>query len=511
MRHVSLILAFIFGFISLGIITEYFKMIFGIDDYYDIPIALEGTIEFFDIKYQLIGQDIGSIIIAIVFFLLFSRFYSIYHRLKKRKKDTYDVNEINGPFILYLRSFAADATTKKRVSFADTLSEEEALVEALSDIAPVYAIGDPRDKKMPIGASRIYVDDEHWKSTVASMASRATLVALRLGKTDSFWWEVEMVLKSVPIDRILFIIPESKTFSELSLLYKILLEHNVDIQNVDVAIEANNRGSISSFVFFDTDGKPYTSQVKTGRFTQIFFKYTDAIRKSLAVLRAKYGLGSPKRTLRKARILQILFIVSVIFMGIITTLGHYLNLKYQRPYEILEKCVKDQSFAQKYSSDINGINLTYSIIEAQIGTISLSEEDYRTLLLIESKTMMQISASEFECIDATPYNQLLMVMKYAPNDYNTYVDILAKAALSSIRQPEYVDEQYNTYYSYAAYIKLPEWLEIALCELEQCQDKYYANKQFYTSIYNHINDPDLVFIQKVGFSSMYMDSLQLAQ
>lgn len=92
------------------------------------------------------------------------------------------------------------------------LSEEEVLVSVLSDIAPVYAIGDPKDKKMPLGTSRIYIDDEHWKSTVIDMMNRAVVVVLRLGKTDSFWWKVETAVKNISLDKVMFVVPESKIY-----------------------------------------------------------------------------------------------------------------------------------------------------------------------------------------------------------------------------------------------------------------------------------------------------------
>ena len=199
-------------------------MIFGLISPTEIPIALEGTLEYFNIKTQLIGQDIGSILLIIVCIILSSFFYYLYRRLNKKKKDTFDKDSISAPFVLYLRSFVDDKTTKKRISiFNDVRTEEEVLVSVLSDIAPVYAIGDPKDKKMPLGASRIYVDDKHWKSTVIDMMNRAVVVVLRLGKTDSFWWEVETAVKNISLDKVMFVVPESKTFSNVATLYKILL------------------------------------------------------------------------------------------------------------------------------------------------------------------------------------------------------------------------------------------------------------------------------------------------
>lgn len=274
MKYISAFFAVIFGLIAFVYTIGYFEMIFGLISPTEIPVALEGTLEYFNIKTQLIGQDIGSILLIIVCIILSSFFYYLYRRLNKKKKDTFDKDSISAPFVLYLRSFVDDKTTKKRISiFNDVRTEEEVLVSVLSDIAPVYAIGDPKDKKMPLGASRIYVDDEHWKSTVIDMMNRAVVVVLRLGKTDSFWWEVETAVKNISLDKVMFVVPESKTFSNVATLYKILLNHNIDIKNIDINIEKKNQGSISSFLYFDNNGQAVTHEVKTPQFTRLILSY----------------------------------------------------------------------------------------------------------------------------------------------------------------------------------------------------------------------------------------------
>lgn len=505
MRYLFLTLSIIFAFLFLGITVVYFQMIFGIEEPNPIPIALEGTIDYFDAKCSIIGQDIGSIIFGILCFFLFSYFYSLYHRYSKRKKDTFDVNDIHGPFVLYLRSFVADKTTRKRTSFGDILSEEEALVEALNDIAPVYAIGDPKDKKMPNGASRIYVDDEHWKATVADMASKATLVALRLGKTDSFWWEVEMAINTVPLNKLLFIVPESKTFNNISILYKILLQHNVDIENLDISIENNQQGSISSFIYFNNVGQPQTCQVKTGRFTQLFLKYSDVVRKSLAGLRAMYGLNSPKRTLRKARILQLLLVIYLVYLAGCMTFVHLTDLKYQRPYEIVEECIKNDAFVQKYSNKINGTTLAYSIVEANNGLISLSDEQYKYMLLVEMQTFKLMSEEEFELKNDTPYNMPLLVKKYMPEHYDTYIEIMAEAAINSVQYPDYIEELYRTYYALYTTEGISEWLIEVLSKTENSSDEYNNNMLILDATFEHFDDNNIVTTQKKILSLNYIE------
>ena len=284
------IASLVFGVLYMLFVAVWLQIFLGIVPT-EVPIVLENTKEYSCALFELIGQDVGIPFFIIASYYLFSLFFSLYHRYGKRTKDTLSPNDIKGPFVLYLRSFIADNTTVKRVSsLSDERSEEEVLVNVLSDIAPVYAIGDPNDKMMPLGASRVYVEDRHWKATVVKLAQKAAVLVLRLGETDSFWWEVEMAAQSVPLDKILFVVPESKTFNNVATLYKILLDNGVDIKLVDVSIDKKLTGSISSFLFFSQDGKPVARSVKTPRFSRIVLSYENILRNTLSEFRAKFGL-----------------------------------------------------------------------------------------------------------------------------------------------------------------------------------------------------------------------------
>ena len=85
-------------------------------------------------------------------FVIAANFY------RQRKSISVDLDD---PFVLYLRSFQDDDKTRKSPAPFTSLgrTEEELLVELLFDISPVVAIGNPRDKSLPLGAARIYVDD----------------------------------------------------------------------------------------------------------------------------------------------------------------------------------------------------------------------------------------------------------------------------------------------------------------------------------------------------------------
>lgn len=113
-------LSFIFGLVAFIYAIGYMMLFFGMMDAMEIPIVLEGTIEYSEIEWQLIGQDLGSIVIGVLCVVLFAYFNSLYHRLSRKKKDTLNKDDINGPFVLYLRSFKDDAATQKNVSVLTT-------------------------------------------------------------------------------------------------------------------------------------------------------------------------------------------------------------------------------------------------------------------------------------------------------------------------------------------------------------------------------------------------------
>ena len=498
MKYVAMFFAVLFGGVSFICIIGYLELLVGLIPT-DIPVLSEGTVEYELFIYELIGRDIFTIIIIVVCIILSSFFFSLYHRLNKKKKDTFNINNIKGPFVLYLRSFIDDKTTRKRVSpFIDIRSEEEVLVEVLSDIAPVYAIGDPKDKKMPIGASRVYVDDEHWKSTVINMAKRAVVVVLRLGKTDSFWWEVDMVMKNIPIGKVLFAIPESKTFSDVSILYKILLDNNIDIKSLDVKIGKNLNGSISSFLFFDNDGNPVAKEVKIRRFTRLIISYENVIRNALEAFRSKFGLHTNhKTTFRYARIFQILLILFLLFIASNKMFNDYIELKYQMPYELVEKCIESPDFVKKYSSDINGTNLSWGLIESTKGCFALEDEEYKFIFMVETEAIISMSDDEFSQLETQAKNRLLMVKKYVPDSYDLYVEILSKAAIIAIQHPHEIDELILQYKSNTD--SMPQWI-IDFFDSEDYTEDIEINKsmtvKFNNMVISHYEDENIVDIMK---------------
>lgn len=496
MKYVSAFMSVVFGVLTVLFAFSCFAVVTGIAPT-AIPIVLEHTREYSSAKWQLLGQDVGSFLALVVFFSLYSFFDSLYHRLNKRRRDTFDANGIKGPFVLYLRSFIADKTTRKRISFlGDIRSEEEVLVEVLSDIAPVYAIGDPSDKSMPLGASRIYVEDDKWKSVVADMAKRAVVVVLRLGETDSFWWEVEMASRSIPTDKMLFVVPECRTFNNVAMLYKILMENGIGIKSLDVSVEKKSRGSISSFLFFGQDGSPVARSVETPHFTQLVLSYENILRNALADFMARFGLhAGHRRTVRLARIFEAILIVGALFMVVPTAVSHYLLLKYQMPYELLEKCVEHHEFVEKYSGSINGGNLVRGIVESVKGSLWLDDEKYKFLFATEILAVASMEKDEFRQSMASPKNMLLMIKKYVPENYDNCVGILADAAILAVRHPKETGKLIESYKQQTN--SIPQWIvEFPNDNSDNSIDEQESAMRFGRLVADHMGDKGIVDILK---------------
>lgn len=319
-------------------------------DYYEVP-TVTNELEEFDAVTELVGNDFGGPMLLVLFLFLFGWLFGLYRSVcrKKRTASIKGIGTVEKPFILYLRSFADEKSTKKKVKrLFDSRSEEEMLIDAFSDIAPVYAIGDPADKRMPYGATRIYVDDSIWKQTVENLAMSAEVVILRLGQTNNFWWEVNMALKKVPIEKIVFVIPWSKNSENVQTLHKILSDHGIDISSLNLRFDKKRYGSISSVLFFKNN-TPVNEEIVIPRFTGLFLSYDNLLRNALSSFREKYGFNDKKRLpVFKARIMTLVLILTITFVGTGKFMSHLAELKIKRKDALREYIKETNTPSGKY-------------------------------------------------------------------------------------------------------------------------------------------------------------------
>jgi hypothetical protein len=141
------------------------------------------------------------------------------------------------PPVVYLRSFVVDTAIDydsavrgqpksvpvvERIA-GDVSSEEELLVEKLSGIGPVIALGRPGEKLPSLGAARAYVADADWKETVAGWVARARLVVMvATTDTESFWWEIRHIAESAVLHKTVIFPPVG---SQYDLFVRRMAEH----------------------------------------------------------------------------------------------------------------------------------------------------------------------------------------------------------------------------------------------------------------------------------------------
>jgi hypothetical protein len=83
------------------------------------------------------------------------------------------------------------------------ISKEQAFGNAFEPLGEFITFGSPREKLSPIGASRVYAGDD-WRQVISNYMTKARLVIVRPGRSDSIRWEIERALTIVPPERILF-------------------------------------------------------------------------------------------------------------------------------------------------------------------------------------------------------------------------------------------------------------------------------------------------------------------
>lgn len=83
------------------------------------------------------------------------------------------------------------------------INKEQNFQEAFAPIGEFIAIGKPWEWLQPIGASRVYAQD-NWMREVKNYMAQARLVIIRPGESESIQWEIKEALETVPPERIVF-------------------------------------------------------------------------------------------------------------------------------------------------------------------------------------------------------------------------------------------------------------------------------------------------------------------
>jgi hypothetical protein len=126
------------------------------------------------------------------------------------------------PPVLYLRSFDEEERAHRfmrviRDAFTVTPilgnysqwapMEQWKFAKLMRRIGPYVTVARPGEHLPELGASPIYLEEDEWQSRVLELMKKARFVVVRAGATPGLRWEIEMLWKHVPPQRVLLIAP----------------------------------------------------------------------------------------------------------------------------------------------------------------------------------------------------------------------------------------------------------------------------------------------------------------
>ncbi len=134
------------------------------------------------------------------------------HKLRMVDGDQLIAKSDQKPF-LYLRSFELDQEDGENTFpiyagvSAPINPYESGIAAGFRGAGPLVAIGRPGEKFATLGASRVYVGDEHWQEKVGQLASNAALIIWVYGKTEGLKWEISELVGDVEPEKLVIALP----------------------------------------------------------------------------------------------------------------------------------------------------------------------------------------------------------------------------------------------------------------------------------------------------------------
>jgi TM2 domain-containing membrane protein YozV len=165
--------------------------------------------------------------------------------------------------VVYIRSFKNDERIASRFQWTAAFSVEQELATVMNRVGPMIAIGKPGEPLPQLGAARLYVDDNHWRSTITDLMQRARLVVVLAGGTANLQWEMDQAVALVSCQRLIFIVPPSDQASpfERGIEQRFgkpqVLRSEPQETLLTWLARLLNRSPQGKIVYFGADSKPY--------------------------------------------------------------------------------------------------------------------------------------------------------------------------------------------------------------------------------------------------------------
>lgn len=131
------------------------------------------------------SQLFSGILTGLLIVLRKNKKYSHYGKISSATIE--DVRNCKEDYVVYLRAFEKDdySGKNKRNRFS-----ERKFMSCFPKWVYSFAIGMTKEIDTPIGATRIYCDDNHWRENVKEMVKGAKAVVVYVSDRDSCIWEI---------------------------------------------------------------------------------------------------------------------------------------------------------------------------------------------------------------------------------------------------------------------------------------------------------------------------------
>lgn len=154
--------------------------------------------------------------------------------------------------ILYLRAFYEESAPN--AIYFDKDRTDETLAKVLKNVGPLIAAGRPNDKQQPLGAVRVYFNDDAWQENIKNLMSISKLVVIQAGHSPNLNWEISTAMKCLKPHQLLFTFLAWQELDAVSRQLK-FAEFATQLKLVST-FDLPKRIDDAYFLYFDREWKP---------------------------------------------------------------------------------------------------------------------------------------------------------------------------------------------------------------------------------------------------------------
>jgi hypothetical protein len=167
------------------------------------------------------------------------------------------------PPVLFLWSFADDQLSLRETETSlfhrivrgrSSVSPfEHVIVQRLTTLGPVVALGRPSDTQQPYGAARTYLPHDNWRDEVKRLLAASRYLVIVLDNSEGLLWELEQIAAGGHLSKCIFLVQPrfSARNDNIALLRRLESSHVVPAELMRIAIEGRD---VPVLGWFDVDG-----------------------------------------------------------------------------------------------------------------------------------------------------------------------------------------------------------------------------------------------------------------